>query len=139
MALDNLIKLGDVWLTSDGSEAGLPCVVDVTGLPDLKMKWWGNAGRNARGNAVMNLSKVAGVDLTLSIPSVFITILDSIVDLFDEALDDDTTFELMIEGETGNYYLDAEPNPSNSVTWKETINGLATDVEIRVITRKVED
>lgn len=139
MAQDNLIKLGSIWLTSDGSETGLPCVVDVGGLPDLKMKWWGNAGRNARGNAVMNLSKVAGVDLSFAIPAISIDVLDDIVDLFDDALDNDDTFELKIEGETGNFYLIAEPNPASSVSWKETLNGLATEVEIKVITRKVEE
>lgn len=137
MADENKIKIGAIWLTDTGSEDGVACVSVVQGLHYLKMKWWGNAVRNARGNAEMNLVAVAGVDLTIQIPSLPMEKLDAIVELFDDCLDTDDDFGLIIDGDAGDYDLRADPNPDSSVTWKEIVSGWATDVEIRLITRAV--
>lgn len=135
MADENKIRLGEIWLTDDGTETGLPCVSVIQGLHHLKMKWWGNAVRNARGNVEMNLTEVGGTDLTIFIPSLPFEKVNAIVTLFDDALDDDDVFDLEIQGDAGDYALDAEPNPDSSVVWKEVVGGWATDLEIRIITR----
>ena len=138
MADENKIRIGSLWFTSDGTENGFPCVSRVDGLHFLKMKWWGNSVRNARGNPEMNLVAVAGVDLQISIPSLPFEKLDSIVTLFDLVLDEDDDFELVIEGDAGDYDLMAEPNPDSSVQWSEIVNGWAMDVVIRIITKGEE-
>ena len=135
MADENKIRLGSIWLTQDGTENGAACVSTVAGLSNLKMKWWGNAVRNARGNAEMNLVAVAGVDLTISIPSLPMEKVDQIVELFDGALDADETFEFEVDGDGGNYELAAEPNPDGSMSFGEIVGGWAENVEIRIITR----
>lgn len=139
MALNNKIGFGNIWLTDDGTDAGFACQVDLAGLPFLKMKWWGAASRNARGNAEMNLSPVAGVDLTMTMPSLLISVMDSIIELFNDSLDEDEPFRLQITGETGDFDLSADPNPDSSVAWADTLNGYALDVTIRVITRAAEE
>lgn len=141
MATDLTIGIGDFWLTDDGTEDGLPCDLDVAGdLPALKQKWWGSASRNARGNPEMNLTEVAGVELSFVIPMLGVEILNSIQTMFDEALDDDEDFPLVIEGGAIiSLDLAAAPNPDNAIRWKSTIEGMALDVEIRVITKAVEE
>lgn len=134
MAFNQKIKLGNIWLTSDGTEAGFPCQINVLGLPDLKMKWWGNAARNARGNPEMNLTEPSGIDITLQIQAIRVEVFDDIIEMFDDALDNDATFDFVVEGETGNYDLQAEPNPDRSVNWENSTEGFVETVEIKILT-----
>ncbi len=135
MADENKIKLGTIWLTEDGTAVGEGCRSTIQGLHYLKMKWWGNATRNARGNPEQNLTPVAGVNLIIQVPALPFTKLDDIITLFDNTLDSENDFELIIDGTAGNYGLRAEPDPDSSVIWIDVINGWARGVEIRVITK----
>lgn len=135
------IGIDDFWLTDSGEEDGLPCDLEVQGdLSSLKQKWWGGATRNARGNAEMNLTEVSGVELTFAMPMLNVATLNDVSDLFDDCLDDDSGFALRIDGgDIIDLNLQADPNPDNPIRWKEVIENFALDVEIRVITRAIEE
>lgn len=141
MATDLKIGIGTFFLSDDGTENGLPCDLNVEGdLSALKDKWWGNASRNARGNAEMNLTQVSGVELTFQIPMLSVVTFNAISALFDDCLDNDTVFDLVIDGGAIiDLELQADPNPDNPLRWKSTIQGMVLDVEIRVITRAIEE
>jgi hypothetical protein len=103
MARFNTVKIGTVWLTKTGLEAGPPCKVSVTGLERLKLSMLGVTRLNADGTPIVFLSTPNGIPLTISIEAMQKSVFDSVVAVFEQFITDGLPFDLSIEGDTGDW------------------------------------
>jgi hypothetical protein len=139
MARYNRVKIGDVWLTKDGSEGGTPCKVIVQGLERLKLTMNGKVEIMADGTPVAVLSDVKGVPLTVRAEAMRKSVFDSIVAVFEQFIDDGLPFDLSIEGDTGDWadgdVLSVIPDFPNHIAFSgEFLNEIIDQVSFQMRT-----
>lgn len=107
----NKVKIESTWLTRDGTEDELPCLVTVTGLDRLKLSKTGAVQLAADGTprpfVTPNLGK--GVTIVITIFTIAKDIFDDIIADINTALNASDTVNITLEGDTGDFDLDCFP------------------------------
>ncbi len=111
MARYNKIRIGTTWLTSDGTEFGFSCKVQVTGLEKLVTDKTGKIIGSANGTPYAQLIDVSNKGNQVSVLTDFmeVDVFDAIVAQFNSAKNNGVTLGLEIQGDTGTFLHDTLP------------------------------
>ncbi len=126
----NKVRIGSVWLTSNGDEDGFPCKVTITGINFLKTDKTGSIKPSADGTPYLQLIDVNHKGTVIEIKPEFTTqlVFDNIVDEHNDAKNNQTTIEIEVQGLTGNFTFLTLPNVPTDIEFEgfigETIKGL---------------
>lgn len=108
----NLVTIGSIVLSDDGTGGGLPCRTEVLGLDALKFTQTGSNTNAADGTVyqfkVDNLGK--GLLIEIRPFAIMKDVFDDINDVIQDSLDNDTIINITISGDTGDFDLDVLPS-----------------------------
>ena len=112
MADYNKVSIGSIFLTDDGTETGLPCRVEVTGLDRLKPTKTGAVQIAADGTPKAFITGNTGRGVLISIrpTAVMKDVFDDVNDAINDALGVPETINITIDGDTGTFDLDCVPS-----------------------------
>lgn len=129
MADYNLVKIGDVCLTNDGLETGMPCRTEVRGTAALKHVKTGIIRRAADGTPYRYSMPNEGKGLTVVIilPVTEDTVMDSVVAENNDAMNAQTTVRVVIQGDTGDFDLQCEVDMPNGIDFPGTFSNGRVD------------
>lgn len=122
MADYNLVKIGTVYLTDDGTSGGNPCRTEVTGLQALKASKTGAVQAAADGTPYAFLTDNTGKGVVIGIKPFTLTktVFDSVVTAINAALATPAAINITVSGDTGNFDLDCLPVLPLPVTFPGT-------------------
>ncbi len=104
----NLISLDTIYLTSDGTETGIPCKVEFPNGDQLRGSLEGatilSANKTPYTFVIPKLKK--GVYLPMKILQLMGTQVDDLEELFDTKTLAGETISMVVEGDTGDYALE---------------------------------
>lgn len=125
MARYNLVKIGDIFLTTDGLQTGRPCKVDVTGLARLRQERTGTIRLSTDGTPYLYTMLYLGKGLPLQLRTVAMqkSVLDNIIEEHNDALNANATLNLVITGTTGDFNLQVWPSLPDGVDYPGTFSG----------------
>lgn len=129
----NLISIGGIWLTDDATSMGFPCRTVVEGLSSLKLTYRGNVTPSADNSQHFNIVDLStrGANITIRFESVLLTdVFDDLNTLFDQAFTDRAPFDVIIDGETGNFAFQAVSDPNQPMNFGIFETGYISDVII---------
>jgi len=118
----NLVTIESIVLSSDGTGGGLPCRTEVSGLDALIFDKTGTVTNAADGTVhtfkLDNLGK--GLLLEIRPFAIMKSVFDSINTEIQDALDNDTTLDITIVGDTGSFDFDCVPSLPRPVEFPGT-------------------
>lgn len=135
MAKFYTVQLDDLYLTSDGSSSGTPCKLELDGVAFARQTVAGNVDFRADGSPVFQtIALSTGKPLRVSIVTVVESVLDSLVDNLNDALETETPIAFVAVGDSGDLAVNVLPDPSEPIRFGEFRNGLIKNVVLRFIT-----
>lgn len=109
------VKIGNTWLTDDGTEDGDPCMIQTDGLDLLQSQWVGAVQFSANRKPKHFGTPTNGEGATLRITAFIIdgtrhqAITAELNGL--DPFDQDDTVEVIVEDEAlGNFYMNCKPS-----------------------------
>lgn len=113
----NLVKIGTVWLTSDGTETGEPCRVEVLGLGRLLLGNLGSVNKAADGTPYLySVESVGqGTDIQITVTALMAAEVVSLAGVINTALSAETAIEVTVEGLAGDFTLSCLPLLPNPI------------------------
>lgn len=107
----NLVQIGDVYLTSDGTSSGTPCRVRVSNIGKLTSRYQGQVVKAADGTPYLQTidSVGQGTDLDIVITAINLNELKSLINYIDQAVEESQLISVVISGLAGTFYLDCLP------------------------------
>lgn len=117
MARYNLVKIGSIYLTDNGLVTGKPCKLEVPGLSRLKLTITGTTRYAADGTPYQYSMPNAGKGVQIQIrPFVIMkSVFDDVIEAMSDALEANSTINITVEGDTGDFDLDCIPLLPNGV------------------------
>lgn len=105
----NLVQIGTVYLTDTGLVGGTPCRVRVGGLPLLSLSHTGVTRPQASGRPITQLATIKGLPVSVTVEWQAKAVHEAILAEFQDSIDGNTDFDLVITGDTGDFNLTAIP------------------------------
>lgn len=143
MADYNLVQIGDIFLTDDGLETGVPCRTQIAGLDSMQLSHTGQINKAADGTpyAFLVENGLQGVDIEIRPFVMTDDVFDDIKDVISTALAGSTTVNVKIsEGPFGNFDLNCLPLFPRPIEFPgEFINGRISDVVFRFTVASVNE
>lgn len=136
MARYNLIKIGTIYLTNDGTQTGKECKTSVTGLNLLKTTKIGNIQYAADGTPHANLIEVGqkGVPIEITVDWLAKTVFDNINTTINDALNNMTTINVIITGDTGTFNVNVIPGLAEPIDWAGFSSGIIKGAKYKFVT-----
>lgn len=133
------IKIGSVWLTSDGTETGIACKTKVSGFSDSLFDKIGNTVKALDGTPItfLTVDLRKGMSILLEVPSFITSVFDDVKTELQDSLTNKTLFELDIIGETGTFNLLAKPDMPTPLDSESFGTGYIKNIKIKLITAGV--
>lgn len=105
------VKIGDTWLTSDGTETGLPCQVEIGGLGPLFDDFASSIRKAADGTpyAFILPSDWQGTDLVITVLAMRKDEFEAIIAERNDAFDDETLIGISFTWDDIVFEFDALP------------------------------
>lgn len=111
MATANKIQIGTIWLTSDGTTNGIACQTRTSGLDALKPTRAAKVHRALDGTPYRQSKTLKGKTIEIAFPdTIKKEVFDAVFEFIDDAEIGNTSFDLSIEGDTGNFDLTVIPD-----------------------------
>lgn len=106
MAEYNRVKIADLYLTSDGTETGIPCRVDVVGLTKLRPVYRRTVVLPIEGKPHVQLfENLIGESFSMTIFQLHTDEYDDLIEIIDAADAGDGEINVTLDGETGDFDL----------------------------------
>lgn len=106
------IQIDDIFLTDTGTADGTPCKLSIPSLEDLLTNYLGQPSVSASGAVVSNLSAwTRGKSFEIQIETLTESVWNDLKDLINDSLENDSSFAVIGTGATGNFNVNAKPNP----------------------------
>lgn len=117
MARYNLIQIGSIYFTSDGTASGIPCKVNVDGISEAVLTKSGQTIISANGVPWTQVIDVSRKGLVFSFNLDFIDkdVHDDVVTMFQDMVDNLDTEVMNITGDTGNFTFNVKPFLPNAI------------------------
>lgn len=141
MARYYVVKVGSIWLTSDGLETGRPCKIQVEGYAGLVRSGVGNVVVGADGTPFREIPLTpTGAGRPFAVTAAFMssTVYDSIVAALDAAAAANTEINVTGAGAPGDFDVDAIVNDNPFYIAAESFSGdHLKNVRIALITTAI--
>lgn len=138
------VKFGAVYLTDTGLVDGQPCRTDVTGLDGLQVAYAGNEAKSADNTPYMFMLNFEGqgIELKLAPAVMSAAVLASLKTLIEAAIAGNTTINVTLSGDTGDYDLECLPLFTSGGTKPinfsgKFFNGQIYDTSLNVVVQSV--
>lgn len=129
------IQIDSIYLTSDGTSAGDKCKLEVSNLEDLLVSVAGVAIPTASGRVVtQTVEWTKGKTFEIRINTLAADVWDDLKTLINDALDDDSDFEIIGTGDTGNFTVTVKPFPNKPFSATSFINNRIRGATLRFVT-----
>lgn len=129
------IQIGAVHLTSDGTNAGIPCKLAVSGADALLQTHKGQTIVANDGTPVNQLFAITkGKPLEISVEVLPESVWNSLVSLINTALTNETTINIIGTGDVGDFDEDFLPLMPEPFSAAEFINSRIKNSIFRFIT-----
>jgi hypothetical protein len=90
------IQIGDLWLTSDETETGIPLISNIAGLDALQFAYTGNTVLALDGTPHQQVRVLKGVPVVIDLNWVPREMFLSLVDVINTSIDDDEEIAVML-------------------------------------------
>ena len=137
------LKIGNIYLRSDGSAGGLPCDLKIPNEEDLRQTYVGGSFKTASGKTVTQVTAAASVDFEIKITKLFSVVYQDLIDLANENLEaqsltndlESISLPVEIVGFTSdqNLSFDAIFSPVKPFARAEFIDDRVFDISLRLI------
>jgi hypothetical protein len=135
MARFYAVQIDSIYLTSDGTSAGDKCKLEIPGVEDLLMSVAGSAIATASGRVVMQTVEwTKGKVFDIRVETLMKDVWEDLKTLINDALDDDSDFEITGTGDIGNFTVTVKPFPQKPFSAASFINERIKAVNLRFIT-----
>lgn len=131
------LQIGSVYLTSDGTSAGLPCKLKIGGVEALRVNYAGQTAPSADGTpqTVAFLVGTKSRPLSVTVETLPKTVFDSLVTVINNALQNNSTITLVGTGDYGDFNIACVPTlPTPISSSGEFINGRLKQVVLNFTT-----
>ncbi len=129
------IQIDSIHLTSDGTNSGTPCKLQIPGLEDLLTPVTGISEPSASGiPQFQTFPWTTGKQFEIVIQTILEDVWNDLKTLLNTALENNTPFTVSGTGDVGNFVVSAMPFPQKPFTASEFINGRIKNSTIRLIT-----
>lgn len=117
MARFNTVQLNSIYFTDDGTGSGTPCKLAIKGLDALKTAKTGQTVQSADGAPFLQIVENSNKGLVVSITPVILMkdVFDSLTAEIAGAIENETTIDLEISGDTGDFSLTVLPLLPNPI------------------------
>ena len=105
MADYNAVKINNFWLTSDGTETGRPCRVEIPNMSALRLDPR-SVEEDLDGGQHLQFGEPAGFEIPMAIRVLEDDDLTDLLDEINDVEDGGNFHNLVIIGDTGNFDLD---------------------------------
>lgn len=127
------VKIGDLWLTKDGSETGKPCKLEIQNVEQLWMDKTGSAGQAADGSIFRQLVDVHGVRIQISVRQIMKDVFDDLLELLNEVNNTGASLPLLISGKTKDLAVSCTVDPEAPVAARDFLFNRINQVSIKLI------
>jgi hypothetical protein len=136
MARYNTVKIGSSYLTQTGAAGGVPCKLSINNLDQLFTEKTGSVSNSADGTPFLQVVDVGqkGITLEILVETLTKDVFDDVVTAINSAVDDLTTIDFEISGDTGNFTGSAIPAMPKPITAASFRNQYIQNVTIRLVT-----
>lgn len=134
----NLISIGGVYLTTDGTATGDKCRSNVTGLDALNLDYAGNTFTALDGTPYVQViaNRSRGEVVEVDIEQLGKSVFEQIVGVLNGATASSTGFAMKVVGDLGSFYLTVLPNYPNPLEVSgEFIEERIRSVKLRFIVK----
>lgn len=129
------IQIDSIYLTDTGADDGVPCKLQISNLEDLLVSVAGIAIPTASGSVVtQNVEWTSGKQFDIRIETLMKDVYDDLKTLINDALDDDTDFEIVGAGDSGDFSVTVKPFPQKPYSAASFINERIKGVNLKFIT-----
>lgn len=115
----NLVRIGSIWFTNDGTETGTRCKVLVNGVDVAALDYAGTTIVASTGKAYTQLVDFAekqGTVFSFQFADILITRHEAILDMMNDLLGNETNAVLEISGSFKNISTNVKPMLPGAVT-----------------------
>lgn len=135
------IKVGDLWLSKDGLETGLPCRLTIDNVEDILVDFVGQSYPSASGKRISQLVPAADTEFAIKIDQLTAAVYASLktlanANLARQASESNANIAVIGTGDTGNFSVNAVFNPTKPFKAESFLEGRIFDIQLKFI-RKV--
>lgn len=129
------IQLNNIYLTDDATSAGVPCKLSVTGAAAVAQTRTGQTTIAADGTPVnQTFAAAAGKVLEIKVETLTAAVWADIILLFNDALSNSATINIVGTGEIGNFDVSVLPLLPKPFEASEFTNGRIKNAVFRFVT-----
>ncbi|HEY0048193.1 MAG TPA: hypothetical protein VGB68_02830 [Pyrinomonadaceae bacterium] len=129
------IQLDSIYLTSDGTETGTPCKLEVPNAAALMLPFTGTTVPAADGTPVTQiLESVKGIAFEIKINVLTADVWEDVKTLIITALENSDTIEITATGDAGDFTVEAEPVLPQPFLFESFINDRIKGITLRFMT-----
>ena len=129
------IRIHGIFLTEDGTTAGLPCKLSVENVEDLLTTVAGNVRLSANGTPIFQLVEwTAGKQFAVRVSTLTKDVWLSLCELLNTTLEEDVAISIEGSGDIGDFTVSAKPFPQKPFAAEAFINGRIINAVFRFIT-----
>lgn len=125
------IQIGDIYLSSDGAETGIPCFLTVAGANDFFTLVSGNVIDTAGGRVVQSVVYAKDKDFEIQVSILPAAIWDDLKELREQLLTDDEPVNIVGTARPGNFDVEAKPRIDEMFTFESFDNDYIYDVSMK--------
>lgn len=130
-----IAQIDTIFLSSDGTNTGTPCKLQISGADDLITPITGRAEPSANGTPIFqNFAWTAGKQFEINIETINAEQWDALKTLINDSLAENETFTVTGTGDAGNFSVTAAPLPQKPFSAVAFINGRIKGATLRLIT-----
>lgn len=128
------IQIGDIHLSSDGTETGIPCFLTLTGANDFFTQISGSVINTVGGRVVQPVVFATGKDFEIKVSIMPADIWDDLKALREELLTSGESVNIAGAARPGNFDVQAKPLLSEMFTFESFDNDFLYDVSMKFYT-----
>ncbi|MCD9186696.1 MAG: hypothetical protein LUM44_09695 [Pyrinomonadaceae bacterium] len=129
------VRIGTIYLTSNGLANGIPAKIEIPNLEDLLVSIAGNVQFSADGGAVSQfVTWTKGKVFEIRVSTLFEAQWNALVSLVNNALNVDGSFAVIGTGDIGDFTVQAKPFPNKPFSAASFRSGRIKDITFRFVT-----